>query len=242
MPSTAQLQLGGPFFLAATIIVNALRDSPTGTVGVEPPRVQSIMTFVTLNNLRAARHRKRNAMAAVIIVADFFTAADVRAPAGVCPDRQGPGCLNKLPVWLRQLAQLDATEALQRLAEHSPSVSAKLWARVETEYNTGARAARCGLALLRPGELATMYASLFTTSAGREMVSGNLPVPSTGVGTPRPMGTFYYIAAGVGCGIKEAEKVCAARMPSHVHICTRVYMTALQPAAAKDLKEASVHR
>jgi hypothetical protein len=163
-------------------------------------------------------------MAAVLIVAEFFTTAGVRAPAGVCPDRQGPGCLSELPVWIRQLAGLNATEALQRLAERSKSVSPNLWARVETEYNAGVRAARCGLTLLKPGELAQKYASLFPTGAGREVVSGNLPARPSVVGTPK--GTFYYIAAGVGCGIKEAEEVCAAGMPSHVHTFKRIHMTA----------------
>jgi hypothetical protein len=209
MPSTVQLQLGGPLFFAAVIISNAIWDSAIAGVGVEPPRVQPVMSFVWCNHRRgAAEHRKRNAMAAVHLVAKFFMVAGVRAPAGVCPDRQGPGCLSKLPVWLRQLAGLNATEALQLLAEHAQKVPAELWERVETQYNSGVKAARCGLTLLQPGELARNFASLIPTSAGAEVVPVNHPATLSGVGNHN--GTFYYIAAGVGCGIREAEEVCTA--------------------------------
>jgi hypothetical protein len=173
MPSAAQLQLGGPFFLAALIIANAIRKSSVGSEGVEPPRVQSVASFVWYNgnaNGRSPKSRKRTALAAVHIAATFFIASGIRAPAGVCPDRPGPP-LTKMPAWLGQLAALNATEALQRLAEHAQSVPARVWVRVEAEFNSAVKSARVGLTLLEPGELARSYAGLFPTNAREEVSS-----------------------------------------------------------------------
>jgi hypothetical protein len=210
MSSGVQLRLGGPLFLNTLIIANASRDSAADAVGAKPPKVQSVVSFVTPTASRkSVAERRRTALAAVHIAATFFVAAGVRAPAGVCPDRKGPSPerLSKLPPWLAQVAALNAMEALQCLARSTQSIPAKLRTRVESEYNAGVKAAGCGLKPLERGELARNFASMLPSSAGDGVPTGKLaPTPSS---LPAPKGRFYYIAAGVGCGIKEAEEVCS---------------------------------
>jgi hypothetical protein len=182
-----------------------------------------VLSFVYFNAARArTAGRKRAALAAVHIAATFSIAAGVRAPAGVCPDWQGPSpeCLSRMPKWLGNLAALNATEALMRLKEHAQSVKAELWKRVEAEYNAGVKAARFGLTMLEPGELGRSFVCLLLpTSAGQEVSAGNLRAPPSGIGAPK--GRFYYIAAGVGCGIKEAEEVRAPACTLNTFKCSR---------------------
>jgi hypothetical protein len=206
MPSPVQLKLGGPLFVTALIIANAQWNSVVECVGVEPPRVQSVLSFTAFNATRASGPGwKRTAMAAVRIAASFFQSAGIAPPAGICPDRQGAGCLRKLPAWLGQLAALRPAEALRLLAEHLQHVPEKVWTQVEAEYNAGVKAAGLpGLALLKAGSLASRAACLLPAHC--EAI--NVHYAAVSAGTAAPKGRFFYIAAGVGCGIKEIQEVC----------------------------------
>jgi hypothetical protein len=73
------------------------------------------------------------------------------------------------------------------------------------------------MALLKPGEMASRAASLKrSVTANREIVS----VISTAAG--RRGRRYYYIAAGIGCGIKELEEVCTTAL-SYAGACLLVY-------------------
>jgi hypothetical protein len=48
---------------------------------------------------------------------------------------------------------------------------------------------------------------MLPSSAGEEVATGGLDHPPSSFVVSK--GSFYYIAAGVGCGIKEVEEVCA---------------------------------
>jgi hypothetical protein len=163
------------------------------------------MSFTVYNVAKAAAAgRRRAAMAAVVIAASFFRRAGKAAPAGVCPERSGPGCLKKLPAWLAQLDALTPAEALRLLADHVRSVPDKLWTLVEAEYNAGVRASGVpGMALLEAGSLARRAALL--ASLPCDVTNVHCPAVSAGI---RPY-RFYYIAAGVGCGIEEVQQVRA---------------------------------
>jgi hypothetical protein len=206
MPSVVQLKLGGPLFLAALIIVRAKWLSLECRVGLEPPRLQSVMSFTVFNATRAsAAGRKRAAVAAVRIVSSFFIQAGISAPAGVYLDPQAPGCLGKLPAWLGQLAALGPREGLKLLSDNVAGVPEKLWAQVESEYNSGVRLATAPLVQLSAGDLASKAGEIVRHVSGPEEVH-ELPVPAAGPRAPR--GRFFYIAAGVGSGIAEIQQVC----------------------------------
>lgn len=205
MPSALQLKLGGPLFVTALIIARAKWNSVVCRVGVEPPRVQSVMSFTAYNATRASTAgRKRAAIAAIRICSSLFEAAGVRVPAGVCPDNKGPGCLGKLPAWLGQLAALSAAEALGHLADHVHTVPVNVWSQVEAEYNSAARL--CGMAQLNALDLAFRAASLPSPiMPDRVHVATCCVAPAGRLGR-----RYYYIAAGVGCGIRDLEEVCTA--------------------------------
>lgn len=191
--------------MAALIIANARWNAVVECVGVAPPRVQSVMSFTMYNAAKAsAAGRKRAAMAAIFIASSFFGRAGIAAPAGVCPERSGPGCLKKLPAWLGQLDALRPAEALRLLADNCGSVPEKVWTLVEAEYNAGVKACCLpGMALLDAGSLASKAALL--ASLPCDVTNALCPAVSAGV----PTGRFFYIAAGVGCGIKEVQQVRA---------------------------------
>jgi hypothetical protein len=206
MPSAAQLKLGGPLFLAALIIVRAKWESLDRIVGVEPPRLQSVMAFTVFNAPRAsAAGRKRAVVAAVRIVSSFFLQAGVVPPAGVCLDPRDPGCLGKLPAWLGQLAALGPREGLQLLGENVAGVPHRLWGLVEAEYNSGVRLATPQLLQLSAGELASK-ASQLTREFSCSVPAVDIALPAERARAPQ--GRFFYIAAGIGSGIAEMQKVC----------------------------------
>jgi hypothetical protein len=206
MPSIVQLKLGGPLFLAAIIIVRAKWLSLEYRAGLEPPRLQSVMSFTVFNATRAtAPGRKRAAVAAVRVVSSFLIQAGVSAPAGVYLDPQAPGCLGKLPAWLGQLAALGPREGLELLSYNVAVVPEKLWAQVESEYNSGVRLATAPLLQLSAGDLASK-AALIARHVSCSVHTHELPVPAAGPRAPR--GRFFYIAAGVGSGIAEIQQVC----------------------------------
>lgn len=204
MVSHAQLLLGAPLFCFALIIARGKYDSTVECVRIEPPRLQTVRKFTTCNCTGSARisRRKREAIAAMQIVLNLFQRSGMQAPAGVCPPGSGPGSVDKMSGWLRCLAAIYPAEAMQILAENIRTVPSQHLSAVETEYNTAA-AAR-GLAQLVQGELAYRLHNLELQLALPEHVQTAV---NAGVQPAAPRGRFYYIAAGVGCGIREMEQV-----------------------------------
>ena len=178
-------------------------------MGSEPPRIQSVLGFTRYNCRKgAAAGRRRTAMAAVKLAASFFIKHGIEAPAGLCPDVELPGRLDKFPGWLAWLAQLNHSEAVATLADSVLIVPDAVYRAVELEYNAGIIAAAStlhGLKQLEPGHLAHRIAGL------KRALFANTPriLPvGTQVRAAVPAGTFYYIGAGVGCGIREVQQVC----------------------------------
>jgi hypothetical protein len=221
MPTCNQLRLASPLFLYALIIAHSRYQSALSCVGSEPPRMQSLMGFVYYNcTKQAAPGRLRTARAAIRIIARMFATAGVVVPAGECPDPISHGRLDKLPAWLRWLADIAPSEAIALLADNIALVPAEVLAAVELEYNAGLAGACSSLMTLTAGDLATSIASL------RAHVHCPTPTVCMPAGPCGPRGRFYYIGAGVGCGIKEAQLVCShlyvAACPLLLHQCRRV--------------------
>jgi hypothetical protein len=218
MPSATELQLGAPLFLFALVIARCQYQSFAHVMGPEPPVYQSSLTYISYSwKKAAAKGRSRNAIAAIRIVANIFVQCNVQAPAGVCTSVEVPTRLDKLPKWLGLLASLPHREALSMLATAHVLVPEKVYRLVELEFNAGIAAASSAhpcLANLRlqPGSLAGRIACL--SSSVCESTPVPLPVGPPLVGTESALlgqqGAFFYIGAGVGCGIREALRVCSA--------------------------------
>jgi hypothetical protein len=204
MVSNIQLQLGCPLFCIALIVLRAKWDSTVQHLGNEPPKLQTVVQFCYSNSHRSQiNRRKRIAVAAMKIAASVFQRAGHVTPAGECPPGNEPQCLAQLSGWLCTLACIAPTEALQLLADNLHTVPCTLFNTVECEYNRAARAT--GRAQVLPGTIASSLALLRTALSP-------LPVLSAYVGSAPSVpctGRFYYIAAGIGCGILEMEQVCA---------------------------------
>jgi hypothetical protein len=164
----------------------------------------------------AARGRARAAIAAIRIAANIFVNCKVAPPAGVFTSAQVPSHLDKLPKWLGLLASLPHREALSMLATSYLLVPDKVYRLVELEFNAGIAATSsthpCFANLrLQPGSLAGRIACL--SSSACESTPVPLPVGPPLVGTESALlaqqGAFFYIGAGVGCGIREALRVCS---------------------------------
>jgi hypothetical protein len=132
-----------------------------------------------------------------------FIKSNVVAPAGVCPDAEAQVQLNKMPTWVQWLAHLTPSAAVALLACNAAFVPDNVYRAVENEYNAGIRTSKLPcLIQLQSGELADRMRSL-PCNANTESVPLLAPVDAS-VAQPR----FYYIGAGVGCGIREAQQVC----------------------------------
>jgi hypothetical protein len=141
-------------------------------------------------------------MAAVKLAAQIFVRCGMVAPAGVCTQPGLPGRLDKMPSWLSWISEVNPTEAVAILAERAHSVSECVYRQIETEYNAGITGSRWpGIAQLQPGRLAGLLEGLKPANTAID-----LPVV-TSTRTSVHQGTFYYIGAGVGCGIREAQQV-----------------------------------
>jgi hypothetical protein len=179
----------------------------------EPPVIQSLRGFTYSNSRRQGKQfctrRRRVAVAAVKIIADFFLKANVAAPAGVCSDTAVTARLDRMPRWLALLAELDPRDAIFTLARSGHMVPDSVYIAIETEYNSGksCSAGRVpGLAelVLEPGTLASRIAMLKTSCC---VDTPGVPQVQPLIGPAVPLGYFYYIGAGVGCGIREAREV-----------------------------------
>jgi hypothetical protein len=211
MSSVPELQLGAPLFLFALIIVRETWQVRVGARASEPPKFQSIVPFVTYNcrpRDEDRRRKKRIAMTAVKLVDHIFKAADVVAPAGVCHAPGAPGRVDTLPSWVAWLTRLTPTEAVATLVAGAHRVPDSVYRQVEKEYNNGIAASKWpGVSELEPGQLKQLVAGLKPAIA--------VPAAST----PVSQGNFYYIGAGVGCGIREVQQVrtVADHMCTHFH-------------------------
>jgi hypothetical protein len=217
MPSATELQLGAPLFLFALVIAHSLYQSCEPVMGPEPPVFQSVLSYTRYSCKKAAvKGRTRAATAAIRIAANIFLNCNVECPAGVCTSVEVPTRLDKLPKWLGLLASLPHREALSMLATSHVLVPDKVYRLVELEFNAGIAAASsthpCFANLrLQPGSLAGRIACL--SSSVCESTPVPLPVGPPLVGTESALlgqqGAFFYIGAGVGCGIREALRVCS---------------------------------
>jgi hypothetical protein len=201
MTADLQLQLGSPLFLCALIIALSFDNcSSTGS----PPAPQPILGYLRRSCHQAAVKR-RIARAVIRLVAQVFINSNVVAPAGVCPVGEAQVQLTKMPSWIVWLAHLTPTTALAMIACNALSVPDDVYTAVQNEYNAGIRTSKLHcLMQLQSGELADRMRSL-PCNAYMESVPLLAPVDSFAA-KPR----FYYIGAGVGCGIREAQQVCSS--------------------------------
>lgn len=107
--------------------------------------------------------------------------------------------MDKEPMWLRSLYRADPTAAVTCLNRSARTLCPSLCGRVEDEYNLVCE--NFGLPRLAPGELGTLFSALRPRERTVERV---IRTNDTGSMQRR---TFYYIAAGIGCGMKEIEQV-----------------------------------
>jgi hypothetical protein len=210
MVCPSELQLGAPLWLFAIMIVRFIWESRTDGTGPEPPRFQSVRGYTCLNCSHtpgAARSRKTHVKAAVEAVTRLFIRCAIVAPAGVCSSA-GPGHgrrLDKMPRWVSWIDSPSPNDVVSILVDSVRNVPDAVFNAIEAEYNTAIVASKQpALAHLHvePGSLASLIEGMKHTVA----VTPYLAV------APSPdahRGSFYYIGAGVGCGIREAQQVSA---------------------------------
>ena len=209
MVSAMALRLAGPLFLYALVISRAKWSSSEALQGAEPPALTSVMSFV-YSNARTESERKkrsRHACTCIGLVIRFFQALGVRCPAGVTVTAF-PSSIGNRALWLQQLGGLPAAEAIRILREHVLFVPSRIMQNVEREFNV---AVNClpeasGVRQLAPNELLqhlTVFAAVSSVDRPVQLRS-TCPTPAA----PTFRGTFYYIAAGIGSGIHDIEKVC----------------------------------
>lgn len=208
MPSTAQLKLGSPLFLAGLVIANAKANCECEAERCVVPKLQGVQSY-TLSSASPAQRstRRRTAMIAIRIVAKLFVRAGWQAPAGVWDGVDPPSILSPHMAWLQLLGSLCAHEAIHLLVCHWPHVPCTLVSRVELEYNQGAGACQsAALDRLQEGSLG-MQVSVLCDSVlcSKEEAAGGVVKD-----LPSCVGHFYYIAAGIGCGIAEIQQVRTA--------------------------------
>lgn len=198
-----ELQLAGPLFLAALMISVQIYyhgDRSVLAGGPTPPVLQSMLGYCHDNCKPSQRQRRRRtALAAVFLLCDIFQATGVEIPCGRRPSSGRPGCLDKEPTWLLRLHRADPTAALLALNRSANTLCDRVCYRVEDEYNKCCE--RYGYTRLEPGELGTLFASLRPVQTTVErIVSCTEPCSSQ-------RRTYFYIAAGIGCGMKQIEQV-----------------------------------
>jgi hypothetical protein len=226
MVAPTVLRLGAPLFLFALVIVRHKWESIGPGAGPEPPKIQTVLAFTRFNcSKSAARSRKIAAMAAIKTVAFFFVRAGLAAPAGVCSDAPAPQRLDHLASWLSLLAGLDPTEAISILVSCAHCVPASVYRRVESEFNAGIRSCNTPA-------FAHLYLEPDTLSQRVIALQHSLPDSTRSIQPIGPAvrpyehhGTFYYIGAGVGCGIREIQQV---RSPTLLFVACHHVMSSTQ--------------
>jgi hypothetical protein len=199
MTSCLQLQLGAPLFLCALVIAQSCEHSAG-------PVPQSVLNYTRKNCPRGAgSRRKRTASAAIRLAADLFARSGVPAPAGLSVCAEPEERLDKMPVWIMWLSKLQPSTALACLVQNATLLSRTVCLAVESEYNAAIAASKLpelAHLQLQSGELASR---LYCVSCP---VNTPITMPvRESVCKTSTQGSFYYIGAGVGCGIKEAQQV-----------------------------------
>jgi hypothetical protein len=215
MVSPTVLRLGAPLFLFAVMIVRYKWESIVTGAGPEPPKIQSVFAFARFNcSKAAARNRAQYAMAAIRLTYQKFVRCGLAAPAGVCSDAPPPQRLDTLPSWLSLLACLDPTEAMCILVSCVHCVPASVYRTVEAEFNTGIRSCNTPA-------LAHLHLEPGTLSQRILAFKDKIPASTRSIQPIGPAvrpyehhGTFYYIGAGVGCGIREIQQVRSPTLQS----------------------------
>jgi hypothetical protein len=198
MSNTVQYQLGSPLFLCALVV--AL--SYPGSAGSAPPTPQSSVAFVQRKHPKPVTARRRRiARDAIRIAAQWFRSSGIAAPVWACVEVPPEGRLDKLQGWLQWLAQLSPLSALALLSDNALTVREHVYKAASDDFNACFRAELP----LQPGALLQHLLSL-----RRTRLSSVCPVASETVcpSSDAVQGSFYYIGAGVGCGIAEANRVC----------------------------------
>ena len=157
-------------------------------------------------------------MTAIRIVACIFRSSGVPVPAGPGALDDPPACLEKQPMWLQLLAGLQNREALQLLCDSWRDVPSEVLGKAEQEYNKGVVAPSDLMPRLAPGHLASSFRRLQQQFISQAKYSCAAVVH---VGRGSWLGTFYYIAAGVGSGIAEAQQVRAPHAACVTARCPR---------------------
>lgn len=207
MVSAVALRLAGPLFLFALVISHAKWRSSVSLQSAEPPALTSVMAFV-YSNARTVKERKKRlrvAATCIGIVIDMFRLLGIGCPVGVLVSAF-PSSACKCANWLVQLSELPAVEAIGLLRRNILSVQSRILSSVESEFNCSVHMLpeSCEVQQFGVGELLERL-KVFAAVA---RVSRPVALPPVSSTTPsRSRGTFYYMAAGIGSGIKEIEQV-----------------------------------
>ena len=163
-------------------------------------------------------------VASVHIIAAMGQRAGLKWPDWLIPCWSGPVDLSRRRQWVKVLASLTARESISLFrvgysVVQQCSVQLQVVSRTELHFNRAAvanRTAHYSVPQLETGELlailercvaqqvptATITASLEPETPGRQVRHG----VDNGSDSTQPSKSFYYIAAGVGCGISEMEQ------------------------------------
>lgn len=209
-----ELLAAAPLFLAALIIATyAYLHSDRGGNGISgasAPAFQSVVSFChdNVHKPSARRQRKRVALAAIHMAMDLLSDACAILPCGRRPTHgRRQGSVQKLATWLVWLETADHDTALSALGSSSNTVHVEVRTKVETEYNSVCD--RYGLHRLEPGGLGRMFDALRTPPPVQRNIAA---YNSRSSDAP----TVYYVAAGIGCGIRQIEQVLLPSLHSLV--------------------------
>lgn len=226
MVAPTVLRLGAPLFLFALVIVRHKWESLAIGAGPEPPKIQAILAYTRYNcSKAAARSRTIAAMAAVKVTALFFARCGVTAPAGVCSDAPPPQRLDHLASWLSLLAGLDPTEALCILVSCAHCVPASVFRSVEAEFNAGIRSCNTPAFAHLHLEPDTLFHRIMALKDEIPASTRSIQPVGSRLRSDEHHGTFYYIGAGVGCGIREIQQV---RSPTLLFVACQHVMSSTQ--------------
>lgn len=208
------VSLAAPCFLLAVLLAR-MRCAEGGAshTGSPVPAPQSSYKYACSCARSAQREARRTVLIATDLLCRFFLECGVVLPVVQLELNDTAPVLNGRRKWLSVLSQssptLDALDELRLLRDRLQSVDALVLQDVCAAYNHGLDQARKQGISLPPTACIVEEAS-FTRSL-IDMLPVHEVVPaSCGEPVERSCrGTFYYIAAGVGCGIKELIQVLA---------------------------------
>lgn len=212
--SDVDVSIAAPLFLLALLIARRrYRATADAFSGKGVPALQTSYDFAHKSPLakRSPTGARRTVLLAVDLLCRLFIASSVSIPVVHFPVTEVPPSLSKKHKWLSLLnpdrAEFDNLSDLCRLREELQGVEPQILNDVCVTYNKGiARAKAMGMRL--PAGPAQLDASCLL-----DALMSSLPVPDPVVPIAVPTtvepckGTFYYIAAGVGCGVRQLQEV-----------------------------------